>query len=109
MNLLKLREKVNKGIDLGAEVVYIKENNKLFGIDSIEKIEDSKNIIFIKSEGNSLICKDFINIIEKIYKQLGDINACIGEKSNFINGYKSIDVVEFAQYENIKMLFLNAY
>ena len=34
MNLLELKEKVKKGIELGAEVVYIKEENLLFGLQS---------------------------------------------------------------------------
>ena len=39
MNLIQLKEKVNKGIELGAQVVYIKEESLLFGIEKILKNE----------------------------------------------------------------------
>lgn len=107
MKLLKLKQKVNKGINLGAEIVYIKEKNNLFGIENILKNNDKKSIVFTKSKGESLMIKDFVKIIDKIYDQLGDIEVCVGKKQCFKEEYKSIGFVEFAQYENIKMLFLN--
>lgn len=108
MNLVQLREKVNKGIALGAEVVYIKEESLLFGIESIVRNKDNESIVFIKSKGESLKSTDFINIIEEVYSQVGNVNVYVGKESKFRNEDRPIDIVEFAQYEDIKMLFLNA-
>lgn len=108
MNLVQLREKVNKGIALGAEVVYIKEESLLFGIESIVRNKDNESIVFIKSKGESLKSADFINIIEEVYNQVGNVNVYVGKESKFRNEDRPIDIVEFAQYEDIKMLFLNA-
>ena len=108
MNILQLKEKVNKGIALGAEVVYIKEDSLLFGIDSIVTNKDDEGVVFIKSTGDSLKSEDFINIIDGVYNNIGNVNVYVGKESEFRNDDKPIDIVEFAQYENIKMLFLNA-
>ncbi|MVO73083.1 hypothetical protein GOD95_16765, partial [Paeniclostridium sordellii] len=69
MNLLQLKEKVNKGIELGAQVVYIKEESLLFGIEKILKNEENKSIVLVKSKGESLKSEDFINIIEEREKK----------------------------------------
>lgn len=108
MKLVQLKEKVKKGIALGAEVVYIKEESILFGIESIVRNEDNESIVFIKSKGESLKSKDFVNVIDEVYNQVGNVDVYVGKESKFRNEDKPIDIVEFAQYENIKMLFLNA-
>ena len=46
MNLLDFKNKLIKGKELGGEVVYIKEDNLLYGIESIYK-----NRIFAKEIG----------------------------------------------------------
>lgn len=108
MNLLQLKEKVNKGIALGAEVVYIKEDSLLFGIESIRKDEENESIVFVKSKGESLKSEDFINIIDEIYNQIGNVDVYIGKEDKYRVEDTPIEFVEFAQYEEIKMLFLNA-
>ncbi|MGL5756216.1 MAG: hypothetical protein ACRCYC_12885 [Paraclostridium sp.] len=108
MNLLQLKEKINKGIDLGAEVVYIKEDSLLFGIEKILRNEDNEDIVLIKSKGESLKSEDFINILDEIYDKVGNVNVCVGKESKYRDEDKPIDFIEFAQYEDIKMLFLNS-
>ncbi|AUN15141.1 hypothetical protein JGS6364_24821 [[Clostridium] sordellii] len=108
MNLIQLKEKVNKGIELGAQVVYIKEESLLFGIEKILKNEENKSIVLVKSKGESLKSEDFINIIDEIYNHIGDVEVFIGKDNKYRNEDKSIEFVEFAQYEDIKMLFLNS-
>ena len=78
MNLIQLKEKVNKGIELGAQVVYIKEESLLFGIEKILKNEENKSIVLVKSKGESLKSEDFINIIDEIYNHIGDVEVFIG-------------------------------
>ena len=107
MNLLQLKEKVNKGIALGAKVVYIKEDSLLFGIESIIRDEGNKSIIFLKSKGESLKSEDFLNIIDGIYNQIGNVDVYVGKDEKYRSEDKPVEIVEFAQYEEIKMLFLN--
>ncbi len=107
MNLLQLKGKIKKGIDLGAEVVYIKEESLLFGIEAIIFNEENNNIVFIKSKEEGIKSQDFIDIIDEKYNRVGNISACVGKESKYRSDDKPISYVEFAQYEEIKMLFLN--
>ena len=88
MNLLDFKNKLIKGKELGGEVVYIKEDNLLYGIDSI-KVHDL--IEFLERE-----CDDFCE---------GDVY--IGSTIHSREDNKGIVSVEFAQYEAIKMIFIN--
>lgn len=108
MNLLQLKEKIKKGIDLGAKVVYIKEDSLLFGIEAILFNEEDNNIVFIKSKEEGIKSEDFIDIIDERYNQVGNIDAYVGKESKYRSEDRPIAYVEFAQYEEIKMLFLNA-
>ncbi|MEG0070269.1 MAG: hypothetical protein RR693_10855, partial [Cetobacterium sp.] len=81
MKLLQLKEKINKGIDLGAEVVYIKEDSLLFGIETILRDEENEGIVLIKSKGESLKSEDFVNILNEIYDKVGNINVYVGKES----------------------------
>lgn len=108
MNLLELKEKANKGIELGAEVVYIKEDNLLFGLKSA--IHDDEKIVFIKCDEESIKTEDFLNMINDIHSQRGNIDVYVGEDSANRIEDKPIEFLEFAQFpdnDNIKMLFLN--
>ena len=75
MNLLELKEKVKKGIELGAEVVYIKEENLLFGLQSA--IDDNEKLVLIKEKNDDVKTFDFINtnyftnMIDDIYEKEG--------------------------------------
>lgn len=109
MNLLELKEKVSKGIELGAEVVYIKEENLLFGLQSA--IHDKDKVVFIKSKDESIKTDDFINMVDDIHQQRGNVKAYVGDDTVYRNDGKPIEFLEFAQFpdnDNIKMLFLNA-
>lgn len=108
MKLLQLKEKINKGIDLGAEVVYIKEDSLLFGIETILRDERNEGIVLIKSKGESLKSEDFVNILDEIYDKVGNANVYVGKESKYRDEDKLVDFIEFAQYEDIKMLFLNS-
>ncbi|MBP3929668.1 MAG: hypothetical protein J6D47_08920 [Peptostreptococcaceae bacterium] len=114
MNLLELKEKVKKGIELGAEVVYIKEENLLFGLQSA--IDDNEKLVFIKEKNDDVKTFDFINtnyftnMIDDIYEKRGNIDVYIGEDASYRGDDKPIKFLEFAQFpdnDNIKMLFLN--
>lgn len=114
MNLLELKEKVKKGIELGAEVVYIKDDNLLFGLQS--SIDDNEKLVFIKEKNDNVKTQDFINtnyfidIVEDIYNKRGNIDVYVGEDSSYRGDDKPIKFLEFAQFpdnDNIKMLFLN--
>ena len=48
MKLLDLRYKLEKGQSLGGEVVYIKEDNLIYGIGSVYKSEDGDSITLLK-------------------------------------------------------------
>lgn len=108
MNLLELKEKVSKGIELGAEVVYIKEDNLLFGLQSA--IHDGEKVVFIKCKDESIKTNDFMNMVNDIHEQRGNVEAYIGDDTVHRGEDKPVEFLEFAQFpdnDNIKMLFLN--
>ena len=45
MNLLDLKDKLSKGQNLGGEVVYIKEDNLSYGVESIYKDDENSNVV----------------------------------------------------------------
>ncbi len=107
MNLLDFKDKLEKGKNLGGEIVYIKEDNLLYGIQSIYRDNEDKSITLLKSKDNSIKAHDFINILEDIYIKAGDINVFIGEQEYNRSANKIVKNIEFAQYESIKMIFIN--
>ncbi len=106
MNLLNFKDKLEKGKELGAEIVYIKEDNLLSGIECIYKNDDN-SITLLKSEESSIKVNDFINILDDLYEEVGNVNIFIGESLYRKEDYKEIENLEFAQYESIKMIFIN--
>ena len=65
MNLLDFKNKLIKGKELGGDVVYIKEDNLLYGIESIYKNHEVNSISLLKSEQNSIKVHDLIEFLEK--------------------------------------------
>ena len=107
MKISNLKYKLEKGKSLGADIIYIKEDNLLSGIGNIYKDENRKNIILIKSNEESLNVEGFINILDNLLNNIGDIDVLIGNDENYKESIKDIKNIEFAQYESTKMLFIN--
>lgn len=107
MKISGLKSKLEKGKSLGGEVIYIKEDNLLSGIGSIYKDQERKNITLLKSNEESIKVDDFINILNDLHNNLGDTEILIGNNEDCKKEKKEIKNVEFAQYESIKMLFIN--
>ena len=107
MKILGLKSKLEKGKSLGGEVIYIKEDYLLSGIGSIYKDQERKNITLLKSNEESIKVDDFINILNDLHNNLGDTEILIGNNEDCKKEKKEIKNVEFAQYESIKMLFIN--
>lgn len=107
MKISNLKYKLEKGKSLEADIIYIKEDNFLYGIGDIYKDENRKNIILIKSNEESLNVEGFINILDNFLNNLGDIDILIGNDENYKESIKDIKNIEFAQYESTKMLFIN--
>ncbi|MGL5752344.1 MAG: hypothetical protein ACRCXT_17545 [Paraclostridium sp.] len=109
MNVLQLKEKVSRGIELGAEIVYIKEEDDLYGV-KLTAIYDEEKVVFIKSKDESLKSNDFISMIDDIYSKRGDVEVYIGEDIVYRSDDKPLNFLEFAYLpdnEELKMLFLN--
>lgn len=107
MKLLDFKNKLEKGKELGAEVIYIKEDGIICGLGSIYKDYENKDITLLRSKEESIKVNDFMKILDELYTDIGNVDLFIGndEYNREIN--KEIKSVEFAQYEMIKMLFIN--
>lgn len=108
MNLIDLKQKLEKGKSLGGEVIYIKEENILYGIECIYDDKENEKITLVKSNEESVKVNDFLKIIDDLYCAIGDKEVLIGEQELSRTTKKEIKSVEFAQYELLKMLFINA-
>ena len=107
MNLLDFKNKLIKGKELGGEVVYIKEDNIISGIGSVYKSEDGDSVTLLKSKEESVKVNDFIKILDDLNTDIGDIEVFIGTDNYTRANDKEIKSIEFAQYETIKMIFIN--
>lgn len=107
MNIIELKNKLEKGSTLGAEVVYIKDDNILCGIGSIYKDQENKTITILKSDDETIKVKDFITLLNEIYSDAGNIEVYTGSQEYCREGCKEIVSLEFAQYELTKMIFIN--
>lgn len=107
MNLLDFKNKLIKGKELGGEVVYIKEDNLLYGIESIYKNHEINSISLLKSEQNSIKVHDLIEFLERECDEFCDGDVYIGSNIHSREDNKRIVSIEFAQYEAIKMIFIN--
>lgn len=107
MNIIELKNKLEKGKQLGAEVVYIKEENLLCGIGSIYKDKENNSITILKSEDETIKVVDFINLLNEIYPGIGNGQVFTGSNEYCREGCKEIVSLEFAQYEMTKMIFIN--
>ncbi len=107
MNLSDFKNKLIKGKELGGEVVYIREDNLLYGIESIYKNHEVNSISLLKSEQNSIKVHDLIDFLEKECEDFYEGDIFIGNSINSRKDCKGIVSVEFAQYESIKMIFIN--
>ena len=107
MNLLDFKNKLIKGKELGGEVVYIKEDNLLYGIESIYKNHEVNSISLLKSDKNSIKVHDLIDFLETECEEFCEGDIFIGSSIHSREDNKGIISVEFAQYESIKMIFIN--
>ena len=101
------KNKLIKGKELGGEVVYIKEDNLLYGIESIYKNHEVNSISLLKSEQNSIKVHDLIEFLERECDDFYEGDVFIGNTIHSREDKKGIVSVEFAQYEAIKMIFIN--
>lgn len=107
MNLLDLKSKLVKGKDLEGEVVYIKEDNIIYGIDSVYKNQEDKSVALLKSKDETIRVENLLGILDEVYALVGDVEVFIFDDVLGRRASKIIDSVEFAQYELTKMLFIN--
>lgn len=107
MNLLELKSKLEKGKELEGEVVYIKEDNIISGIDSVYKNQENKSIVLMKSKEETIKVETLIGILNEIYSAVGDAQVYISDENLSREVEKDIQSVEFAQYQLVKMIFIN--
>ena len=107
MNLLALKQKLEKGKSLGGDVIYIKEDNVLYGLECVYEDQENKSVTLLKSKDESIKVDDFLKIVDELYAMLGDKEVFIGNSEYTRGNKKEIKSVEFAQYELLKMLFIN--
>jgi hypothetical protein len=107
MNLLELKNKLEKGKELEGEVVYIKEDNIISGIDSVYKNQENKRVVLMKSKDETIKVETLLNILNEIYSSVGDVDVYISDGNLSRSIEKEIESVEFAQYELVKMIFIN--
>ena len=107
MNLLELKNKLEKGKELEGEVVYIKEDNIISGIDSVYKNQENKRVVLMKSKEETIKVETLLNILNEIYSSVGDVDVYISDGKFSRSIEKEIESVEFAQYELVKMIFIN--
>lgn len=107
MKLLDFKHKLEKGKSLGAEVVYIKEDSLICGLGSIYKDCENQNLTLLRSKEESIKVNDFMKVLDELYASVGDVDIFIGNSEYSRETKKEIKSVEFAQYELIKMLFVN--
>lgn len=107
MNLLDLRQKLEKGKSLGGEVVYIKEENIICGVGAIYKNNEDNSITLLKSKEESVKVDRFLEILNEVYGSAGDGEVFVGNDKKVRESIKEIKSIEFAQYEMMKMLFIN--
>ncbi|HSQ87932.1 hypothetical protein [Romboutsia sp.] len=107
MNLLALKQKLEKGKSLGGDIIYIKEDNILYGLECVYEDQENKSITLLKSKDESIKVSDFLKILDDLYANIGDREVLIGNREYSRTDEKEIKSVEFAQYELLKMLFIN--
>lgn len=107
MNLLALKQKLEKGKSLGGDVIYIKEDNILYGLECVYEDQENKSITLLKSNDESIKVNDFLKILDKLCANTEEREVFIGNRSHNRTDKKEIKSVEFAQYELLKMLFIN--
>ena len=98
---------MEKGKLLEGEVVYIKEDNIISGIDSVYKNQEDKSIVLLKSKEETVKVDNLLGILNEIYATVRDVEVFISENSTNRSCTKNIESVEFAQYELVKMIFIN--
>jgi hypothetical protein len=111
MNINELKDKLEKGKQLGADVVYIKEDSVLSGIGSVYKDQEQRSITILKSDDDTIKVNDFINLLDKISYDIGNGQVYTGSGQYSKDGLKEIISLEFAkyetQYESTKVIFIN--
>ncbi len=107
MNLLDFKGKLQKGEDLGGEVVYIKDDNLLYGVKSINIDKLNNSITILKSKEESIKTCDFVKVLNEIPQVLEELNVFVGQQECTRGEAKDIKNIEFAQYNDIKMIFIN--
>ena len=107
MKLLELKSKLEKGKALDGEVVYIKEDSIVSGIGSVYKDQENKIIALLKCKEETIKAEYLIKVLDELYASIGDreVIVCNNEYNRELG--REVRTVEFAQYDLIKMLFIN--
>ena len=92
MNLWDFKNKLIKGKELGGEVVYIKEDNLLYGIESIYKNHEVNSISLLKSEQNSIKVHDLIEFLERECDDFYEGDVFIGNTINYRENKLKVEV-----------------
>lgn len=107
MDLLTLKNKLEKGRCLGGKEIYIKSGDVICGIESIYKDKDNKYIALLKSKEETILVDDFLEIIEQINNEIGNVDVFISDNEYNREEKNEVESIEFAQYETMKVLFIN--
>ena len=109
MKLLELKDKVIKGQTMGAEVVYISKGQELWGIRGILEHYRSGNLMLCGCKEDSISTVDFIKLLDKILDTSGNcyvktvvVDPTLIEDKDI----EDIKYVQFAQVDEIKMIFI---
>ena len=74
---------------------------------SVYKNQEDKSIVLLKSKEETVKVDNLLGILNEIYATVGDVEVFISENSTNRSCTKNIESVEFAQYELVKMIFIN--
>jgi len=110
MKLLELKDKVIKGQSMGAEIVYINKGQDLWGVKGILEHYRSGNLILCGCKDESISTDDFIKLIDKILDTSDnlDVKAVVVDPTSIEEkDIESIKYVQFAQIDDIKMIFIS--
>lgn len=108
MELLTLKNKLEKGKELGGKEIYIKSEGNIFGIESIYRDENNKYIALLSSKDETIISDDFLDILERLSETIGNVEVFVCGSEHNREEKKEIGSIEFAQYETMKVLLINA-
>jgi hypothetical protein len=107
MYIGELISKLQKGMILGGNEVYLREESIVYGIDSVFERATDNSITILKSSKDTIRAEEFIGVLAGIQEASGDREVLISSKDKNSNGVSPIKHLEFMQYEEQKILVIN--